>query len=257
MARAAAQGIRVLAITDHDTIAGWSEASAAAVRQSIGLVPGVELSVTVDDREVHLLGYGFDPAHAGLRAHMEQFAAARRRRVERMIEKLQALGIDLPWEAVQQAAAGTQSIGRPHVAAALVEAGYVASYDAAFEQYLRQDGPAYARKPRFPVRDALELLHDAGGIGVVAHPGHWMSGRLLHRLRRAGLDGIEVQHPSHDATLVAYYQRVARDFGLAATGGSDYHGPGRDANTQLGERGLSRAEWQHIRDRVCRFGTAA
>jgi hypothetical protein len=248
--KAAARGLRVLAITDHDTLAGWDAARTAAAGGPVELIPGVELSVTVGGQEVHLLGYGFDPFHEGLRAHLEWFADARRERARRMVERLNAHGIELAFAAVQQAAGDAHAIGRPHVAMALVDAGYVDTHDDAFEHYLHQGGPAFVEKPEFPAADALDLLHAAGSIGVLAHPGHWTSGRTLHLLRRAGLDGIEVRHPSHNASLVAYYQRLARDFGLASTGGSDYHGHRPGDEERLGTCGLNRAEWDAVSDAV-------
>lgn len=259
LAAADAGGLRVMAITDHDTLDGWDAAQEPAAASNVDLVPGVELSVTVGDREVHLLGYGFDPLHAGLRAHLEEFADARRVRAQQMVDKLRARGVDITLAAVHAAADGASAIGRPHLARALVAAGQVDSYDAAFEQYLGQGGPAFVEKTPFPARAALDLLHAAGGIGVLAHPGHWTSGRLLHQLRRAGLDGIEVRHPSHDASLVAYYQRLVHGGGLVATGGSDYHGrPPEEADqaSPFGTYGLSRSEWQAIQDLVQPTGTA-
>lgn len=239
-------GLRVLALTDHDTLAGWDAAQEVA-SMPVDLVPGVELSVTAGDREVHLLGYGFDPAHGGLRDHLERFTRVRRERARKMVEKLNAAGVSITMDAVQRAAAGADALGRPHVAAALIEAGHTASYDAAFEQYLGNDGPAFVAKPQFAAADALGLLHDAGGIGVLAHPGHWTSGRTLHLLRRAGLDGLEVWHPSHDASLVSYYQHLARDFDLVSTGGSDYHGLGPDDEAHFGTYGLTWTEWKRVR----------
>lgn len=249
--KAEREGIRVLAITDHDTLAGWDAAQEAAKTSPVELVTGVELSVTVGEREVHLLGYGFDPAYAELRAHLERFTAAREERAQQMVERLNDMGVVITMEAVQQAAANAHAIGRPHVAMALADAGYVASYNEAFEQYLHRDGPAFVGKPRFPAADALDMLHAAGGLGVLAHPGHWTSGRLLYLLRQAGLDGIEMRHPSHDLSLIAYYQRVARDFGLVSTGGSDYHGHGPEDEARFGAYGLTKAEWKRVADVVC------
>lgn len=252
---AAQRGIHVLAITDHDTLAGWDAVHHAAAG-GLELIPGVELSVTVGEQEIHLLGYGFDPDHVGLRSHLDWFAEARRTRVQQMVDKLQALGVDIAFEDVQQGAGGATAIGRPHVAAALAAANHVDSHDDAFERYLSREGPAFVSKPAFPVRDALDLLHAAGGIGVLAHPGHWTSGRLLHQLDRAGLDGIEVWHPSHDASLIAYYERLTRDYGLVATGGSDYHGRGPEDAAQFGTCGLSCAAWKRLRGNVIKAGTA-
>lgn len=249
------RGIRVLAITDHDTLAGWDAAQQVATGHSVTLIPGVELSVTVSEREVHLLGYGFDPHHDALRAHVEWFAEARRERAQQMVDNLQALGVDVTLEDVRHAAGGAEALGRPHVAMALAAAGHVEAYEGAFAQYLSEEGPAFVAKPSFPARDALDLLHSAGGIGVLAHPGHWTSGRLLHQLDRAGLDGLEVWHPSHDASLVAYYERLARDYGLVATGGSDYHGHRPGDDERFGTCGLTRAAWQRMRSTLQRVGT--
>ena len=249
------RGIRVLAITDHDTLAGWDAVQHAAADRTVELIPGVELSVTVGEQEVHLLGYGFNPTHAGLRSHLAWFAEARRERVQQMVDNLQALGVGVTLEDVEHAADGAEALGRPHVAMALTAAGHVDSYEDAFDQYLAQEEPAFASKPSFPARKALDLLHDAGGVGVLAHPGHWTSGRLLHQLDRAGLDGIEVWHPSHDASLVAYYERMARDYGLTATGGSDFHGHRPNDDERFGTCGLTRTAWRRIRSTLRVVGT--
>lgn len=224
------RGLLALAVTDHDTVEGVAPAQAEGTRLGVEVVAGVELSTTVGDEEVHLLGYFFDPAHPALREHLAAFQDARRDRAQAMVERLNALGVPLRWEAVAAQAQGP-AIGRPHVAQALVEGGFVEDPATAFDQYLGDDGPACVSKPRFPARDALAMLHAAGGIGVLAHPGHWTSDATVMTLIRAGLDGLETLHPSHDAMLTRYYRRIARDFGLIETGGSDYHGfhPSDDA----------------------------
>ncbi len=236
--KARRRGLAALAVTDHDTVAGVEEAMAAGVRHGIDVVPGVELSVTVDAREIHLLGYGFDPANAALRAHLRAFAQARRERAARTVERLHELGISLSFDAVLAQATGSEALGRPHVARALVEAGHVPSMSVAFERYLKDGGPAFVAKPRVPVEEALALLHGAGGIGVLAHPGHHTNDVLLRRLVRAGLDGLEVYHPMHDASLVRFYQRCARAFDLVETGGSDYHGQRARDEEHLGVYGV-------------------
>lgn len=233
VAKARQCGLKALAVTDHDCIDGLAEAQAAGARCGVDVVAGVELSVTVGDVEVHLLGYFFDPAHEGLRAHLEAFQEQRRARAARMVERLNALGMPLPFEAVQARAQG-RALGRPHVAEAMVAGGYVETYQEAFERYLSDGGPAFAAKPLFPAREALALLHDAGGIGVLAHPGHWTSDATIMALLRAGLDGLETIHPAHDAALTHYYRQLARDFVLLETGGSDYHGPRPDEADTMG-----------------------
>ncbi len=233
VAKARACGLKALAITDHDCIDGLAEGMDAGRQYSVEVVPGVELSVTVGDEEVHLLGYFFDPDHPGLRAHLAAFQQRRRERAEQIVAKLKALGVPLPFEAVQAQARG-QALGRPHVAEALAAAGYVEEPQEAFERYLADDAPAFVAKPLFPAREALALLHDAGGIGVLAHPGHWTSDATIMALLQAGLDGLETIHPSHDAGLTHYYRQLARDFVLLETGGSDYHGPRPDEADTMG-----------------------
>lgn len=232
VAKARTVGLHALAITDHDSIEGLAEAMEAGQQHRVEIIGGVELSVTVEAAEVHLLGYFFDPAHDGLRAHLAAFQAARRHRAEVMVERLNALGIPLRFEAVDALAQG-RALGRPHVAQALVAAGFVETYIDAFAQYIGDGGPASVAKPAFPAREALALLHEAGGIGVLAHPGHWTSDRVTMALIRDGLDGIETIHPAHDAMLTRYYRQIVRDFALVETGGSDYHGFRPDDEARL------------------------
>lgn len=222
--KAQEHGLDAIALTDHDTVGGLAAAAEEGAARGVEVVSGVELSITVGAREIHLLGYSFDPGHAGLRRRLDAMLEGRRARAQRMAERLTALGLPLSFEAVEQQAAGARALGRPHVAAALVAAGHVETAQEAFDQYIGDGKDAFVAKPEFPAEEALAVLHAAGGIGVLAHPGHWTSGALLRRLLRAGLDGIEVVHPSHDASLTRYYRRTARAHGLLATGGSDYHG---------------------------------
>ncbi len=221
--RARAAGLYCVAITDHDTIEGLAEAEQAAARRGMVVVPGVELSVQVDDEEVHLLGYFFDPAHPALNEALKAYQQARVQRFEAMLERLQEVGVSLAAEQVR-VAVGRGVPGRPHVAQALVAAGYATSYTEAFQRYLLPDGPGYVPKPAWIAAEAVAILHEAGGIAVLAHPGAYLRDQVFRALLEAGLDGIEVIHPSHSSYLVQHYRQVARDFGLLETGGSDYHG---------------------------------
>lgn len=225
---AAQHGLAAIAITDHDTIDGLAEGERAGMECGVEVIPGVELSVTVREESVHLLGYFFDPAHAELREHFERFIEHRRERVHRIVERLSALGIALSFEAVQARAKG-RALGRPHVAEAMVDAGHVATERDAFEQYLADGKPASVSSVPFAAAEALALLHEAGGIGVLAHPGHWTADQTVMTLIRCGIDGIETIHPGHDAMLTGYYRQLARDMGLLETGGSDFHRPGSDS----------------------------
>ena len=233
VAKARQCGLKALAITDHDCIDGLAEGLVAGARHGIEVIAGVELSVTVAADEVHLLGYFFDPDHTGLCDHLEVFQQQRWVRAVRMVDRLNALGVSLSVEAVQAQAKG-RALGRPHVAEALLAGGYVSTAQEAFERYLHDGGPAFVAKSLFPAHEALALLHEAGGIGVLAHPGHWTSDATLMALIRVGMDGIETIHPSHDATLTRYYRQIARDFVLLETGGSDYHGPRPEEADSMG-----------------------
>lgn len=244
---AAARGLHVLALTDHDTVEGLPAAIDAAAACGIELVPGVELSVTEDGAEVHLLAYGIDPDHEALRSHLSAFREARRERAWAMVERLRAEGVSLDEAVVADAFAGVQALGRPHVAAVLVEAGHVESLREAFDQYLGDGKPGCVDKPAFPAPDALQMIHAAGGVGVLAHPGHWTRSSRIRRLVEAGLDGVEVAHPAHDSSLRGYYERLADGYGLFTTGGSDYHGGPHRTDDALGQLGLTQEEWERCR----------
>ncbi|GAB5520004.1 MAG: PHP domain-containing protein [Rhodothermales bacterium] len=223
-------GLSMMALTDHDTIAGIAEAASACEEAGITFVPGTELSVGVGKVEVHMLAYGFDPLDGMLCAMLDAFERRRVGRAEAMVEKLNDLGVALTMDDVRAEAEG-DIIARPHLAQALVTAGHSTSVRHAFDQYLKNRGPAYVRKPTLDARRAIEVVHAAGGVTVLAHPGHWMSDRTIHTLFHGGLDGIEVIHPVHDANLQDFYRRTAQDYSLLPSGGSDFHGrPGDEAN---------------------------
>lgn len=226
-----ARGIRAMAVTDHDTIDALPEAMEVGRELGVEVIAGVELSVTADDQEIHLLGYFFDPANEELVEHLRAFRRGRHARAETIIRNLNKLGLKVCIEDVL-AHAKDGVVGRPHIAHALVTCGLVASYEDAFTSYLKDHGPAFAAKPLFPAAEALSMLHAAGGIGVLAHPGTRVSGRMVRNLVRSGLDGIETVHPSHSFALTRQYKDVARERGLIETGGSDYHGfrPEEDEN---------------------------
>lgn len=247
VARAAERGIEVLAVTDHDTVAGIPPAATAAEKGGLHLVPGTELSVTLDEREIHLLAYGFDPGHTGLQEHLTAMQNARQDRARTIVERLREQGVTVGDEQLRADISTAHAVGRPHVAAALVRAGQVESERAAFEQYLAEGKPGFVAKPAFPAADALDLIHDANGVGVLAHPGHWTSGRQVRQLVDVGLDGLETKHPSHDTSLRSYYERLAQAYDLITTGGSDYHGRTESEERHFGTVGMSRAEWERFR----------
>lgn len=245
---AAEQGLRALAVTDHDTLEGVSRAQEAARGHGLVLISGTELSVTLEGIELHLLAYGMDPAHTGLENHIRAMRQARWDRAEQMVERLRAHGLTITEEHLHLQTEETSAVGRPHVAAALVAAGHVQTTREAFEKYLGQEGPGYVPKPEVAAEDVLALVHEAGGVGVLAHPGDWVSSTQIRQLVERGLDGIEVTHPSHRASLRDYYRRLASGHDLLTTGGSDYHGETDDAH--FGDIGMEKDEWERFRAAV-------
>jgi hypothetical protein len=243
--KARRRGVSVLALTDHDTLRGLPEASAAGERLGVCVVAGVELSVRLERRNVHLLGHFFDPEDDGLRAFLRQYETARRDRAAAMVRRLGELGLRIGLEDVAEAA-GEGIVGRPHIARALEKRGYVASVEEAFARFLGDEGPAYVALGCPPAREAIDALHAAGGMATLAHPGHWTSDREVRALAHEGLDGLETIHPAHDSTLFAYYRRLAEALGLLETGGSDYHGFRPADERRFGRLGLSRERYERL-----------
>ncbi|MER5544553.1 PHP domain-containing protein [Streptomyces sp. NPDC001118] len=225
---AAAGGLDVVALTDHDTTRGYAEAI-AALPEGLTLVTGAELSCRVDGISMHLLAYLFDPEEPALLAERELVRDDRVPRAQAMIAKLNALGVPVTWEQVERIAAGG-SVGRPHVATALVELGVVPTVSDAFtEDWLADGGRAYVEKHETDPFEAIRLVKSAGGVCVFAHPAAAKRGRTvaesrIAELAEAGLDGIEVDHMDHDADARDRLRALAKDLDLLVTGSSDYHG---------------------------------
>ncbi len=223
------RGLDVIALTDHDTMNGLDEASDAAAELDVELVPGIELSTVYEGKGVHILCYYPDPDDAALRRELDRLRDERSRRGERMVEKLQALGYPVTFERVRQIAQGGNVV-RPHVAQALVEAGIVPTIKDAFtEEFIGAGGRAYVEKDALHPLPAIELIHRAGGVSVLAHPGTSrevspVSDMLIAEFAAAGLDGIEAAHPDHPPDLEANYVALAERLGLFWTGSSDCHG---------------------------------
>ncbi|MFE7618629.1 PHP domain-containing protein [Streptomyces sp. NPDC057496] len=225
---AAAAGLDVVALTDHDTVRGHAEA-VAALPDGLTLVTGAELSCRLDGVGLHMLAYLFDPDEPELARERELVRDDRVPRARTMVGKLQELGVPVEWERVASIA-GDGSVGRPHIATALVELGVVETVSDAFTpQWLADGGRAYAEKHELDPFDAIRLVKAAGGVTVFAHPAAVKRGRVLPessiaRLAAAGLDGIEVDHMDHDGPTRARLRDLARELGLLTTGSSDYHG---------------------------------
>jgi 3',5'-nucleoside bisphosphate phosphatase len=221
---AAANGVRVFALTDHDSTEGIAEArTAAAMHEHFTLVPGVELSTDIEGDEVHVLGYLPDITNADLQVELSRFRAGRFERGRMMTELLAGLGMPIRWERVL-AFAGDGSVGRPHVAQALVEAGYVQTIPEAFDKYIGRNGPAYVEREKMTPREAVETLRRYGAPPVLAHPTYIkdLEG-VLTDLVSAGLTGMEVFYKDYDDETVARLGDLAKKFGILPLGGSDYH----------------------------------
>ncbi|MFB7342308.1 PHP domain-containing protein [Streptomyces hydrogenans] len=225
---AAAAGLDVVALTDHDTTRGHAEAIAAAP-EGLTVVPGAELSCRLDGIGLHMLAYLFDPEEPALLAERELVRDDRVPRARAMVEKLQLLGVPVTWEQVARIA-GDGSVGRPHVAEALVELGVVPDVSGAFTtEWIADGGRAHVEKHELDPADAIRLVKAAGGVTVFAHPAAVKRGQVvpesaLAALAEAGLDGIEVDHMDHDEPTRARLRGLARELGLLVTGSSDYHG---------------------------------
>jgi predicted metal-dependent phosphoesterase TrpH len=228
MRRARAAGLDVIALTDHDTLAGHDEAR-RALPPGLALVPGMELSCRLDGHSVHLLAYHADPAHAGLAEQLHAITTDRVRRARDMVGRLRELGVDITWEQVA-AIAGDGVVARPHIARAMVAAGAIARPDQAFTpEWIGPGGRAYVSRYALDLEDAVRLVSSAGGVSVLAHPGAaqggWVIGdEAVAWLAAAGLAGLEVAHPDHDDAERIRLAALAATLGLVSSGGSDDHG---------------------------------
>jgi predicted metal-dependent phosphoesterase TrpH len=226
--RAAAAGVDVLALTDHDTVEGMPKA-AAALPPGLTLIPGMELSCRRDGHSVHVLAYLFDAEHTELARECRTIRESRVERARAMVAKLAELGVPVTWEQVASIA-GDGVIGRPHIARAMIATGVVSSVQEAFTtEWIGPGGRAHVKRYALDPADAIALVHSAGGVAVLAHPfavtrGWIVPERLVAELAGAGLDGVEVAHPDHDPEQRDRLRAIARRLDLAVTGGSDDHG---------------------------------
>jgi 3',5'-nucleoside bisphosphate phosphatase len=228
VALAAERGLLGLAITDHDTTEGFTEAVAAAASAGLEMVTGIEFSAEYEGASLHVLSYWVDATDEPLRDELQRLTDTRFRRGEMMVEKLQDLGYDISFDQVREIAGGGL-IARPHVAKAMVEAGIVPTEKEAFDRFISDDGIAYVPKHALHPIDALGLIRGAGGVCVLAHPGMWKGAGsvpdiLIEEMATGGMVGLEVDHPDHDEEQRAYYRAMAERLDLVPTGASDCHG---------------------------------
>jgi predicted metal-dependent phosphoesterase TrpH len=247
--RAAAAGVAVWALTDHDSIAQLRPARAAAAARGVRFVAGIELSVHLDRREVHLLGHFVDPESAALRGFEDLLAEKRRVRMGEMIQKLAALGIALSPEEIERFSGG-KTLARPHVARALLERGVVGSVKEAFDRFLGEGRPAFVGRHRISAQEAIGLVRGAGGAATIAHPGlNRIERGDLERLKGWGLAGVETYHADHVPSQREKYLRLCSELDLVPTAGSDFHGEEVAPDRKLGMVTMTEAELDRLEAR--------
>ncbi len=220
---AVAAGLSCIAITDHDVVDAIDPAKAAAQAHGLEIISGIELSSELNGKDIHILGYGFNYKNSPLVDKLQDIQQARLDRMAKMIEKLKTLGINnITMEEV--CAKTKNAVGRPHLAIALKEKGWVSSIKAAFDKYIGEGAPAYFTKYHQTPFEAVQLITDSGGVAVMAHPMATMKDELIAPLVKAGMGGLEVYYPNCSETVVKFYKNLAKKYNIVATGGSDAHG---------------------------------
>jgi len=216
------KGLSAISITDHDSVSAFPVAVERGKELGIEVIPGVELSCEVDKHDIHVLAYFFDYGNQKLLDALEEMRAARHKRAQKIVKNLNALGIDLHFETVLRFADGG-SIGRPHIAEALLHEEFVYTHKEAFEKYLGYDSPAYEEKMQLTPYDAFELIKSAGGVSIMAHPGVTNVDSVIPGLIERGLCGLEVYHADHNNAQQKKYADICKEHKLLMTGGSDFH----------------------------------
>ncbi len=242
-------GINAISVTDHDTIDGCREAISYSGHFRIDVIPGIELTTHLDDKEIHMLAYSFDIQNEKLSSHCEEYKEHRYRRALEMHENLFRAGVRFDFEHIL-IEAGKGNIGRPHFSNVLQKLGYAKNSAHAFNAYLVEGTPGYVDKHNFPVRDAIKMVHNAGGITSIAHPAEYYSDDEIILMIRLGLDGIEVTHPSNNYNRKRELHYLAKRFGLLETGGSDFHGNRQNDSSNFGKIMIPYSIVESIRYRI-------
>lgn len=249
VARAASAGVRVLAVTDHDTVAGCAAAAAACTAAGIEFVPGIEVTAVRDEVDVHTLGYFFDVHSVVLADFLGEQRQRRIERIDSMIDRLAAAGIVLDRDAILKPALEdpSKAAGRPWIARAMVRGGHVASTGEAFERWLGRGCPAFVARRAATPEEVIARLHDAGAVTSIAHPGLLRRDEWLPAFAASGLDAIEAYHTDHDAAATSHYVATAERLGVAVSGGSDYHGDAAHGGRSLGVISLPQAAYDRLK----------
>ncbi|HQA06444.1 MAG TPA: PHP domain-containing protein [Syntrophomonadaceae bacterium] len=246
--RAQEIGLAGIALTDHDTISGIEAAQKYRVDHGLTLefIPGIEMNTEVDETEVHILGYYIDHHDNRLLNKLEEIREARLERARKMVYRLKSMGLAISFDHVEKLARG-DLIGRPHVAQALTEKGYVFSIKEAFEKYIGKGKPAYVPRYKFLPQEAIQLIKNAGGVPVLAHPGLLRNRELIQEAINLGVAGLEVYYPDHTLEQVAEYLHLCQHYHLLVTGGSDFHGTDSDeSRCRLGCTGIDLERYRQL-----------
>jgi len=249
--KAKAAGIDVLSITDHDNINGIKEAIRIGKSYGIEIIPGVEISSEISNREIHILGYFFDIENQELEHYLNFFRTERVKRAGRIVNKLKSFGFNITLEDVLEKAKNS-AVGRPHIAQVMLEKGIVSSYYEAFNKYIGNGSPAHEKKVHLSPQSAFRIINDAGGLSFIAHPGN-LQESLLKDLIESGVDGIEVTHPSHSPQQRKFYKGIVNSYFLLESGGSDYHGGKREDEHNLGQYFTNTSAIFAMQKRLMRF----
>ncbi len=241
----------VISITDHDTISAIPEAITHGEELGVEVIPGVELSSDIADREVHILGYFIDIENEELLRYLKFFRDERLKRAERIVKKLNYLGLSITLDDVLEEAKNSEIIGRPHIASAMLRLKLVDNFLEAFNKYLGNYAPAYEKKVHISPASAFKIISDAGGLAFIAHPGN-MPEHLIKELIDAGVDGIEIIHPSHTTFQTNYYKNITNQYFLLASGGSDFHGGKRNDLINFGKYAINYSLVENMRKRLLR-----
>jgi hypothetical protein len=259
VARASAAGVTTLSVTDHDTVDAYDLAGAACADARITFVAGIEITAVCDESDVHVLGYFIDPGALGLQRFLAEQRQRRIDRVRRMVALLETLGLPLDADTILQPVVDRpgQSIGRPAIARALVDAGYVKTTNEAFEIWLSRGRPGFVSREGALPEMVFEQIHAAGGIASLAHPGLLRRDEWIVGFAGSGLDAIEAYHTSHDEMQVRAYRALASRLGLCVSGGSDYHGDESHGSPHPGAVSLPQDAFDQLRERAASRATAS
>ena len=242
--------IDIISVTDHDTVDGINESIEIGKKYGVEVIPGLEISSDIRDREVHILGYFINPQNKELEEYLRFFRSERIKRAARIAEKLNVLGMEIELSDIMDIAKNS-AVGRPHIAKAMVKKKLVSNYFEAFSKYIGNGCPAYERKVHVSPRSAFKIISDAGGLSFIAHPGN-LPDSIMVELIEAGLDGIEVLHPSHLPHQIKHYRGIVNEYFLLESGGSDFHGGERNDYDNLGKYSVGHTKIDAMRKQLLR-----